>query len=282
MNVRRPCQAGSFYAGTSTILQKQLEECFTHPLGPGTPTISEKGSGNIIGLVCPHAGYIYSGPIAAHSYHKLAADGKPDIIVILGPNHTGKGSILALMKEGAWRTPLGDVQIDKEAATKILQHSQVIDIDSQAHAFEHSIEVQLPFLQYLYGSTFKFVPISFLIQDLASSHEVGKAIAEAFSEENVLIIASTDMTHYEPHMVAEEKDKKALKALERLDENEFYSIIKTNHISACGYGPVVSLVSAAKLLGATKCQLLCYKTSGDITGDHSAVVGYASVALTRE
>jgi len=242
----------------------------------------EKGSRNIVGLICPHAGYMYSGPIAAHSYHQLATDGKPDVIVILGPNHTGQGSVLALMKEGAWQTPLGDVQIDEEAATKILQRSQIIDIDPQAHAHEHSIEVQLPFLQHLYGSTFKFVPISFLIQDLESSHEVGKAIGEAFSGENVLIIASTDMTHYEPHKIAEEKDTKALEALEKVDENEFYSTIEAQHITACGYGPVVALVSAAKLLGATKGRILCYKTSGDVTGDYSTVVGYASVVITKE
>lgn len=282
MKVRRPCQAGSFYAGTSAALQSQLENCFTHPIGPGKPSIVERGSRNIVGLICPHAGYMYSGPIAAHSFYQLATDGKPDVIVILGPNHTGQGSVLALMKEGAWQTPLGDVQIDEEAANKILQRSQIIDIDPQAHAYEHSIEVQLPFLQYLYGSTFKFVPISFLIQDLESSHEVGKAIGEAFSGEDVLIIASTDMTHYEPHKIAEKKDTRALEALEKVDENAFHSTIEAQHITACGYGPVVALVSAAKLLGATKGRILCYKTSGDITGDYSAVVGYASVAFSKE
>jgi hypothetical protein len=224
---------------------------------------------------------MYSGPVAAHSYHRLAADGKPDVVVILGPNHMGRGSGLATMKEGAWRTPLGDVQIDGTVADQILRKSKIIDADELAHAYEHSIEVQLPFLQYLYGSTLKFVPISFLMQDFESSREVGQAVADALEGKNGLIIASTDMTHYEPHDKAEKKDRKALSALEKLDEKEFYSTIEINHITACGYGPVVALVTAAKLLGAKKGQILCYKTSGDITGDYSAVVGYASVAFTK-
>jgi len=281
VRVRRPCQAGSFYAATAEALKRQIKNCFTHRLGPGKTPITREGSRNIIGLVCPHAGYMYSGPVAAHSYYNLAADGKPDVVVIFGPNHRGQGSGLAVMKEGVWRTPLGDVQIDEETANLILCKSKIIDVDELAHTYEHSIEVQLPFLQYLYGSAFKFVPISFLIQDLESSCEVGQAVARALDGKNALIIASTDMTHYEPHETAAKKDKKALSALEKLDEEEFYSIVESNHITACGYGPVVALITAAKLLGATKGQILCYKTSGDVTGDYSAVVGYASVAVTK-
>jgi len=281
VRVRRPCQAGSFYAATAEALKRQIEKCFTHRLGPGKTPVTREGPRNIIGLVCPHAGYMYSGPMAAHSYYNLAADGKPDVIVIFGPNHRGQGSGLAVMKEGIWRTPLGDVQIDEETANLILCKSKIIDIDELAHTYEHSIEVQLPFLQYLYGSAFKFVPISFLMQDLESSCEVGQAVAEALHGKNGLIIASTDMTHYEPHETASKKDKKALSALEKLDEEEFYSIVESYHITTCGYGPVVALITAAKLLGATKGQILCYKTSGDVTGDYSAVVGYASVAVTK-
>lgn len=281
MTVRRPCQGGSFYAGTPETLKKQIENCFTHKLGPGKTPIVQKGSRSIIGLVCPHAGYMYSGPVAAHSYYNLAVDGKPDVIVIFGPNHTGQGSGLAVMKEGVWRTPLGDVQIDEETSNQILRNSTIIDTDKLAHVYEHSIEVQLPFLQYLYNSAFKFVPISFLMQDFESCREVGQAVAEALEEKNALIIASTDMTHYEPHETAEMKDRKALSALEKLDEREFFSAIEGYHITACGYGPVVALITASKLLGATKAQILSYKTSGDVTGDYSTVVGYASVAITK-
>jgi AmmeMemoRadiSam system protein B len=281
VKTRRPCQAGSFYADTSEALKKQIENCFTHKLGPGKIPIAQNGSRKVIGLICPHAGYMYSGPVAAHSYYCLAVDGKPDIIVIFGPNHTGQGSGLAIMKEGIWRTPLGDVQIDKETADQILRKSEIVDVDELAHVYEHSIEVQLPFLQYLYGSAFKFIPISFLMQDFESSREVGQAVAEALEGKNAVIIASTDMTHYEPHEAAKKKDRKALNALEKLDEKEFYSTIEHYHITACGSGPVMALITAAKLLGAKKGQILCYKTSGDITEDYSAVVGYASAALTR-
>ncbi len=280
MKIRRPTQAGSFYAGTTESLTRQIEDCFTHSLGPGEKPTLQEGPRNIVGLICPHAGYAYSGPIAAHSYHRLASDGKPDIIVIFGPNHTGQGCGLAATK-GAWRTPLGDVSVDEDAVDRIVRKSDVIDIDESAHAYEHSIEVQLPFLQYLYSSSFTFVPISFLMQDFESSREVGQTVAEVLDGRDVLIIASTDMTHYEPHEIAQKKDKKALSALEKLDEREFHSTIESECITACGYGPVTALVSAVKLLGARKSQILCYRTSGDITGDYAAVVGYVAVAFTR-
>ncbi len=281
MKVRRPCQAGSFYAATPTALKKQIESCFTHELGPGkTPTVKD-GPRSIVGLVCPHAGYMYSGPIAAHSYYRLAADQKPSVIVILGPNHTGQGSGLAMMKEGVWKTPLGDIHVDEDTAEAILRESEIIDEDELAHTYEHSIEVQLPFLQHLYGSTFKIVPISFLMQDYRTSTEVGEAIVGALKGKKAVIIASTDMTHYEPHETARKKDMEALNALEKLDEKEFYSAIERNRITACGYGPVVALITASKLLDATKGRVLCYKTSGDVTGDYSSVVGYASAIVTH-
>jgi len=281
LKIRRPVQAGSFYSGTAESLKKQIEECFEHKLGPGKNPTVQKGPRNIVGLVCPHAGYMYSGPVAAHSYYNLAIDGKPDTVVIFGPNHTGEGSGLAVVKEGIWRTPLGDVQIDEAVAHEILRKSEIVDVDDSAHTHEHSIEVQLPFLQYLYNSAFKFVPICFLMQDLESCREVGQAVAEALKGKNAVIIASTDMTHYEPHERAEEKDRKALVSLENLDEKTFYSTVESYRITACGYGPVVALVTAAKILGAKKGRMLCYKTSGDVTGEYSAVVGYASVAITK-
>jgi AmmeMemoRadiSam system protein B len=280
MTVRRPIYAGSFYAADPAALRKQIEACFTHRLGPQrTPTISD-GPRELKGLICPHAGYIYSGPIAAHAYHRLATDGKPDVVVILGPNHTGKGSGLAAYTHGAWRTPLGQVQVNTEIADQILKRAGILDEDESAHLQEHSIEVQLPFLQYLYNGDFSFVPIAFLMQDFESSFEVGQAIADVLTGKNALVIASTDMTHYEPHAVAEVKDLKALKSVENLDEQGFWSAITHNNITACGVGPVVALIAASRLLGARKGINLCYKTSGHITGDYSAVVGYASVALT--
>jgi AmmeMemoRadiSam system protein B len=271
-----------FYAGTATALKTQIKKCFTHRLGPGkTPKVLEKGLRSIVGLVCPHAGYMYSGPVAAHSYYNLAMDGKPNVAVILGPNHTGRGSALALMDEGAWLTPLGQAEIDAETAKRIMRESNIIDIDDSAHRFEHSIEVQLPFLQYLYGEKLKFVPICFLMQDLESSRSVGEAVGKALSGKNALVIASTDMTHYEPQKRAEQKDKLAINAALKMDEELYYSTVESKGISTCGYGPVVAAITASRLLNAKRARLLCYKTSGNITGDFSSVVGYASMSFMR-
>jgi hypothetical protein len=253
-----------------------------HKLGPGKlPEVEEKGQRSIVGLVCPHAGYMFSGPVAANAYYNLASDGRPDTVVLFGPNHYGLGSALAIMNEGAWRTPLGDVEIDIQTADQILRESRIIDVDDTAHAREHSIELQLPFLQYLYGSSFKFVPISFLMQDLESGREVGRAVAKALSGKNGLVIASTDMTHYEPHERAEQKDKQAIDAAVKMDEELYYSTVESRRISTCGYGPVVAAITASKLLDAKKARLLCYKTSGDITSDFSSVVGYASISFMK-
>jgi len=282
LKIRRPTQAGAFYAGSQQSLRTQIEQCFKHELGPGAlPKVAEKNLQKIVGLVSPHAGYMYSGPVAAHGFHRLAADGKPDVVVLFGPNHTGSGSALAVMREGVWRTPLGDVEIDTATADSILRTSDVIDVDDSAHAFEHSIEVQLPFLQFLYGSAFKFVPICFIMQDLESSREVGSAVARALEGKNAVVIASTDMTHYEPQKTAEKKDKAAIEAMLKLDEEQLYSTVEAYNISMCGYGPTITAIAAAKILGAKKAELLCYKTSGDVVGDFSAVVGYASLVFTR-
>jgi len=283
LKLRYPAVAGSWYAGTANSLRKQIEQLFTHKLGPGSlPSVVEDGPRNVVGLVAPHAGYMASGPVAAHAYYHLAKDGKSDIVVIFGPNHTGHGSALATMNEGAWRTPLGDVEVDTETADKILQASSIVDVDDRAHVYEHSIELQLPFLQYLYDSNFKFVPICFMIQDLESSREVGKAVAKALKGKNGLVIASSDMTHYEPQERAEKKDKMALDATLELNEEGYYNTVELYGISTCGYGPVIAAITAAKELGAKKAELLSYKTSGDILGDRSAVVGYASIAFTKK
>jgi AmmeMemoRadiSam system protein B len=281
VKIRLPSQAGAFYAGKAESLKRQIEECFLHELGPGKIPTVVRGPRRIIGLICPHAGYMYSGPVAAHAYYKLALDGKPDIIVLFGPNHTGYGSALAIMNEGFWRTPLGDVEVDSETANKIVKEARIVDVDDSAHRHEHSIEVQLPFLQYLFGSEFKIVPICFLMQDLPSARDVGQAVAKVLSGKNALIIASSDMTHYEPQKSAEKKDKLALQAVEAMDEERFYSVIEEQRITACGYGPIMALITASKALGAKEAKLLCYRTSGDVIGDYSAVVGYAAVQFTK-
>ncbi|MDI6690954.1 MAG: AmmeMemoRadiSam system protein B [Candidatus Bathyarchaeota archaeon] len=280
--IRRPCQAGAFYEGIADSLKRQIENCFLHEFGPGKiPEVAKAGPRKIVGLVCPHAGYMFSGPVAAHAYYLLALDGKPDVVVVFGPNHTGYGSALAVMDEGVWRTPLGDVEVDGETAKQIVRESRIVDVDESAHRLEHSIEVQLPFLQYLYGSQFKIVPICFLMQDLSSARDVGKAVAKVLTGKNAVIIASSDMTHYEPQERAAKKDRLALEAVEAMDEAKFYSSVEAHNISACGYGPIAALITAGKILGAKEAKVLCYKTSGDIIGDYSSVVGYAAVCFTK-
>jgi AmmeMemoRadiSam system protein B len=282
MKIRRPTQAGAFYERNAEALKTQVENCFLQELGPKKrPEVDKNGPREVIGLICPHAGYMFSGAVAANAYYELAQDGKPDVVVVLGPNHSGYGSGLALVNEGVWRTPLGDVEVDGETANQIVQEARLVDVDDLAHRFEHSIEVQLPFLQYLYGSEFKFVPICFQLQDLSSAVEVGRALVEVLASKNAVVIASSDMTHYEPQVDAEAKDLAALKAVEGMDEKIFYSVIEAQHVTACGYGPIAAVIVAAKGLGANEAKLLCYKSSGDVTGDYSSVVGYAAVSFKK-
>ncbi len=282
MNVRRPTQAGSFYAGDARTLKQQIEGCFLHSFGPGRlPKVDENGPRKVVGLVSPHAGYMYSGPIAANAYYELALDGKPETIVVMGPNHTGYGSALSILDEGSWRTPLGDVEIDSIVAHAICHETGLLDVDASAHKFEHSVEVQLPFLQYLYGNTFKFVPICFQLQDFESADEVGNALAEVLSARNAVIVASSDFTHYESQTSAEQKDLAALEAVEAMDAKRFIDIVEERNVTACGYGPIAATITASKSMLAKKASLLRYKTSGDITGDRSSVVGYAAVSFTK-
>jgi AmmeMemoRadiSam system protein B len=280
--IRRPYVAGTFYEGNAESLKQQVEHCFLHKFGPQKmPEVNASGPRKLVGLICPHAGYAYSGPVAANAYYELAQDGRPDTVVILGPNHTGYGSAIALMNEGFWRTPFGDVEIDGETANQIVSETRLVDMDDSAHRFEHSIEVQLPFLQYLYGSDFNFVPICFLMQDLQSAVEVGKALIEVLATKNAVVIASSDLTHYEPQAGAERKDIAALKAVQALDEKLLFSTIEEQNISACGYGPITALITFAKGLGVKEAKLLSHRTSGDIINDYSSVVGYAAVSFQK-
>jgi len=231
-------------------------------------------------MICPHAGYMYSGPVAASAFYELALDGKPDTVVLMGPNNTGYGSALSLMNEGVWRTPLGDVEIDAEMANEIIHETNLIDADELAHRHEHSIEVQLPFLQFLYGNTFKIVPICFLMQDYDSAVEVGRALVEVLEPTNTAVIASSDMTHYEPAKTAAAKDQAALKAVTDMDAKRFYDTVETQNVSACGYAPITALITYANGVYA-KAELLNYHNSGDVTGDYSSVVGYAAVSFRK-
>ncbi|MGQ9546865.1 MAG: AmmeMemoRadiSam system protein B [Dehalococcoidia bacterium] len=275
MTTRKPAVAGTFYADTAAELEKQIEWCYRHELGPGvTPRVNHQGKREILAIIVPHAGYYYSGPVAAHAYRALADDGIVDTAVVLGPNHTGYGYPVSLWASGSWNTPLGEVEINEELSQRLL--GKVIKPDETAHIHEHSIEVQLPWLQHLYRKV-KIVPITMLAQDLETARMVGKAISQA--RDNLVIIASSDFTHYEPHSVAMRKDESVIEAIVDLDEGKLYECLERLHCTMCGYGPVASAIVAAKEMEAKTASLLKYATSGETSGDFSRVVGYSAIVI---
>jgi AmmeMemoRadiSam system protein B len=279
MSVRRPTVAGAFYPAQPDRLRKLIESCFLHERGPGRMPSETSGNRDIAMVVCPHAGYVYSGPAASHSYLALAEQKPPETVIVLGPNHTGWGSPVSIMGEGSWETPLGRVKLDKEMARTIFEESGVIDYDDTAFIREHSIEVQVPFLQYIYKD-FRLVPICMGYQDLETSVNIGKALFEASKEKSTVIIASTDLTHQESQQSANRKDHMIIEAILEMDEEKLQRVVHDNRLTTCGYGPVSASLVASKLSGANQAQLLSYYTSGDIIGDYSGVVGYASVKVT--
>jgi AmmeMemoRadiSam system protein B len=282
VKTRPPAQAGTFYPDTEGALRTQIHNCFLHPLGPRSiPSIPAKPDDQLVGIIVPHAGYDYSGPVAANSYYRLASSGLRDSVIILGPNHTGYGSGVSTMTDGQWATPLGEVPVHRSLATSITKLSGLIDVEEEAHRREHSIEVQLPFLQFIYPRRFQFVPICMMLQDLETSMETGDAIAKASEGTGAMLIASSDWTHYEPQESAKRKDMEAIQAVLEMDEKKFQDTIEENHVSACGYGPVTAVLHASKILGAKQAKLLSYQTSGDTAGDKRSVVGYAAIAFTK-
>ena len=278
MRVRKPAVAGSFYPSKKDELLQAIEHCFMHSYGPGKKPPASNGK-KIIGMVCPHAGYMYSGPVAAHSYYEASSQ-KTDLVVMAGPNHYGIGSGIATMKEGSWETPLGSVDVNSSAAEKVVKLSGIVDFDDAAHSKDHCLEVQLPMLQYIYKHKFEIVPIILWMQDKETAVDVGKAMAEIARNENVLLIASSDFTHYEPNEQAHKKDGELIKAILELDVNKYYTVLERLNVTACGYGAIASIMTAAKILGAKKGELLKYATSGDVAGNKSSVVGYGSILFT--
>jgi AmmeMemoRadiSam system protein B len=277
--IRKPAVAGLFYELDPDSLRKQIEWCFQHKLGPGSiPKIGNKR--NIKGVISPHAGYVYSGPVAANTYYEIAEDGFPETFIILCPNHTGMGSGVSTMNQGSWETPLGYADIDAEFANVMIQNSGIIDVNPEAHLKEHSAEVQLPFLQYL-NPDFQFVPVTMWMQDMETSAEIGISIQKTASElgRDVVVIASTDFTHYQPQKVAETQDMQVIDAIKAMDENLMMERVKQLNISMCGYGPVAATMIATKKMGARICEFKKYATSGDATGDKASVVAYASAVF---
>ncbi len=279
--VRHPVVAGYFYPEDPKELISLIEKSFMHPLGPGKlPVVSNKRVKNSIGFVAPHAGYIYSGPIAAHVYYEIAKEGNPDTFIIIGTNHTGLGSLVSIYPSGKWYTPLGYVNIDEELARNIIDNSSIAEADTYAHIEEHSIEVQLPFLQYLYGENINIVPIVMGLHSPDAAYDLAKSIHESVEalERDVIIIASSDFNHYEPHEITIEKDMLAIKKIIELDTEGFYRVIIDKNISVCGPGAIMTLIEYTKMVSSTgKVKLLKHATSGDVSGHKNAVVGYAAI-----
>ena len=276
MIVRPPAVAGMFYNLNSEMLRKQIKSCFDHKLGP--KKIKEE---KFIATVVPHAGYPYSGPVAAWSYSKIPKSN----YIILGPNHRVFSSRFGVMKEGVWKTPLGSANIDNKVASKLIDSSPLIEYDILAHESEHSIEVQLPFLQYRFNEDFKFVPICVIneypsFDFLEECKIVGKAIVDVIRKEKEwIIIASSDFSHYIPYEDALSTDNYVIEAILKLNEKDFFLRLQERNASVCGFGPIAIAIIASKELGAKKGELLKYSTSGDITSDKGSVVGYGSIIL---
>ncbi|MEB3846607.1 MAG: AmmeMemoRadiSam system protein B [Desulfurococcales archaeon] len=279
--IRRPAHAGTFYPAKREDLIKAIEDSFLHPVGPGRLPPRETIGGRIpgtIGYVVPHAGYIYSGPVAAHAYYDLALREKPDVVVIAGPNHTGMGLGASVFRGDAWETPLGLVPVDNEVARLIVEYTEYFSFDNEAHLYEHSVEVQVPFIQYVLGEV-PIVPIVIYVQTLDVARDLGKALARIRSEHGVdlLFIASTDFNHYEPHDITVKKDMIAIDRILDLDDEGLYKALEEYNITMCGPAPAAALINYAKSTGAPKPILLKHATSGDVTGDKTWVVGYASI-----
>ena len=263
--VRHPAVAGRSYPGNPQALRSDIQS-FLSPQEKQLPAL---------GCVVPHAGYMYSGHVAGAVFARIEL---PRRFIILCPNHTGLGTPLSIMSRGSWQTPLGPAPIDEELAEKLKQQLPLLSEDAEAHQNEHAIEVELPFLQTL-RPEFKFVPIALGTRQFQALADLGEAIAKVAQESGALIIASSDMNHYENDRITRIKDHQAIERILALDAAGLYEVVMQENISMCGLGPTVSMLTAAKRIGATSAELIKYATSGDISGDRDRVVGYAGIVV---
>ena len=277
MPVRRPAVAGSFYPSDPAELRQLIRDSYLHPLGPGREPPAEYSTDGTVLCVSPHAGYVYSGPVAAHSYLHASSLKKPDIAIVIAPNHYGAGSGVSAYDTGEWETPLGRLKVDQKAARELAEATGIVDFDPVAHQMEHSLEVQLPFLQEIYGSSLPLLPVCISFQDPDTTKLLAEGVAKVAGSREAVVVASSDLTHYEPAQQAKSKDLALLKEVERLDTDAFYSTLERLQVTACGYGAIATVMGAAKLLGFRRGETLKYASSGDTTGDLLQVVGYGSV-----
>jgi MEMO1 family protein len=267
--VRHPAVAGRFYPRDPQALRVEVDSYLSQ-----TPAQTPLSA---LGCIVPHAGYVYSGHVAGAVFAALEI---PKLCLVMCPNHTGIGHALAIVSEGAWETPLGNVPIDSAFAAALKQRCPLLQEDPAAHRSEHAAEVELPFLQTR-QLQFKFVPIALGTGQFEALEQLGEAIAEVIAAHDgpVLIVASSDMNHYESDAVTRVKDHSAIEPILRLDARALYDVVTQHHISMCGFGPAVAMLTATKKLGATSAELVKYATSGDVSGDRDLVVGYAGVIV---
>jgi len=265
--IREPAVAGLFYSSDPRALRKTIAAC----LEAREPRLSAKA------IIGPHAGYTYSGAVAGSVYSRVHL---PQRYIILGPNHTGRGAPMSLHPAGGWRTPLGVVPVDPDLNESLIRRCPLVRQDRAAHLNEHSIEVHLPFLQALLDE-FSFAAVCVGTSELAALESLGHALAAVVqaAPEPVLLIASSDMTHFEPAEAAADKDRKAIERIIAVDPAGLHQTVHDHDISMCGYAPAVSVLTACRDLGASEGRLISYANSGDVSGDYSRVVGYAGFAI---
>ncbi|GAM10816.1 MEMO1 family protein [Geobacter sp. OR-1] len=266
--IRQPAVASQFYPGDPASLKAELSSFIASDVKPEP----------VIGLIAPHAGYVYSGAVAGKVYGAVEI---PTAVIILGPNHHGIGAAAALYPPGSWQTPLGSVPIEERLSALVRRHAKLVEEDADAHLYEHSLEVQVPFLQYL-SPEIAIVPICLGFGSFSSCLELGEGIATAIREfgERVLIVASSDMTHYESADSARVKDEIALERALALDPQGLLDVCRAKRITMCGVVPATVMLVAANLLGATRARLIKYANSGEVNGDFRQVVGYAAVTVS--
>jgi hypothetical protein len=269
--LRHPAVAGRFYPGDPDNLRTEVQEYLSQSISVNTKPIQA------IGCIVPHAGYMYSGHVAGAVFARIAI---PPLCVVLCPNHTGMGKALAIMSEGAWETPLGEIPIDTGFAQTLQQRLPALQSDAAAHRAEHAVEVELPFLQ-LRQPELRIVPIALRTGQFELLEQLGLALADAVRRQNepVLIVASSDMNHYESDVVTRAKDHRAIERILTLDALGLFEVVTQQKISMCGFGPAVAMLTAARQLGAKSAELAKYATSGDVSGDREMVVGYAGVVV---
>jgi len=271
--LRQAAVAGRFYPADPDDLRAEARAY----LSPATA--ANHAPVRALGCIAPHAGYMYSGHVAGAIFARVEV---PKRCIVLCPNHTGVGHALAIMSEGSWQTPLGDVPVDAELAAALKQRLPALQEDSAAHRAEHAVEVELPFL-LLRQPELSFVPIALGTRHFDILEQLGKALAEVVSipaqHDPILIVASSDMNHYESDAVTRAKDHRAIERILSLDPRGLFDVVTQQNISMCGLGPAVAMLTAVRQLGAKSAELVKYATSGDISGDRNMVVGYAGVVV---